>query len=962
MAIPIRRLGRLARAVVASGACLGVLSPAFAATSEPHPPAPIADPTQGIILPGTDPAPFYEDALVRYNRGDYANAIIQLKNALRANPEHLPARILIGQAHLRHGSPAEAEEAFNRALRGGADEILILPDLAQAYLAQRKFKVLFENIRPGARAAHVEAEIMVTHGLAHLEQQHMDEAARAFAAARMLDPTNPGPLLGQARIALGSNDVATAEDLTGRALTIDENDTDAWYVMGDIQRTRGDSAGAVEHYSRALELDPGHLQSRIARAATLIDNGDHGAAAADIELIRQFSPYDPQASYLRAYLLAQGGDQQGAQSILREAAQIMGGQDPSAVLDHPPSLLLSGVLNYAQGHYDEAFTYLDRFIKLAEHHAGARKMLGDILLRNGDPEEAVRVLEPAVQVAPDDAHLLTLLGRAYMRTSRNEDATRVFGQTVARSPDNADYRTHLATAHIAAGQRDRAIEELRAALALDPGATRAAVILARVHLQGADNQAALKVAAALAERQPNSAEAHNLTAAAHLGLGHRTEAQTALRRAITADPNFFPPYFNLARLLERDGDTAGATGLYNAILERERGQAQAMTELSRLAEAGGDYAAAALWLEKLRAIDPSNLAAQLRLLDLYLRADRPTAAIYLAQELEAKHPANAEVLMAKARAQLATFETSDAAATLRSAASVAARSPKQLSEIAQLQLAARDIPGARNALERALRVDSRFLAAQASLATLEEQAGNLDRALALTTKIRSAHPLSSLADVITGDVMMRTARYEEAAHAYLNGLRLQPSSALVTRLYGSRRAAGHKLHGLAELEAWLTQHPDDEAVQKALASAYTDNEQYAKAIEQHELLAARRPEDAAVLNNLAWLYQLTGDPRAIELAERAYALAPNSAGTIDTLGWVLVSQGQLARGLTLLREAHVRASSDAGVRYHLAVALNQLGRPDEAREQLEAALASDGAFVEQAAAEALLRSLTGARR
>lgn len=587
----------------------------------------------------------------------------------------------------------------------------------------------------------------------------------------------------------------------------------------------------------------------------------------------------------------------------------------------------------------------------------ARMMLGDILLGDDDPQEAVRVLEPGLSIAPADSQLLVLLGRAYMQSGRHADAIMVLSQAVAQAPDNADHRTRLATAHIAAGQRDRAIEDLNAALALDPSANRAATILAGLHLENGNNGAALKVAMALTAREPANAEAHRIAGAAQLALGRTTEAAAELRRAITLAPDVFQPYFDLARLLEGADDTTGATVLYNALLDRDRNHGPALSELSRLAEARGDFDAAAIWLEKLWAADPDDLAAQLRLLDLYLRTDRPTAAIQLVEELEANHPADAAILMAKARAQLATFATAEAAAALRSAASLAARSPTLLSEIAQLQLAARDVPGARKALERALRVDSTFLAARTSLATLEAEAGNIDRALALAADIRVAHPLSSLGDVITGDVMMRAGRYREAAHAYVNGLRLQSSTALVTRLYGARRAAGQKLQGLGELEAWLTQHPNDDAVQSMLASAYMDNEQYAKAIEQHELLTTRRPDDAAALNNLAWLYQLTGDPRAMQTAEQAYNLAPDSAGTIDTLGWVLVNSGELRRGLTLLREAHARASKDAGVRYHLAVALHALDRPDEAREQLEAALASGAGFNEEAAARNLLQKL-----
>ena len=126
----------------------------------------------------------------------------------------------------------------------------------------------------------------------------------------------------------------------------------------------------------------------------------------------------------------------------------------------------------------------------------------------------------------------------------------------------------------------------------------------------------------------------------------------------------------------------------------------------------------------------------------------------------------------------------------------------------------------------------------------------------------------------------------------------------------------------------------------------------------HEKLLEERPNDVGILNNLAWTYHRLGDPRAVSIAERAYSLAPNVAATIDTLGWILVQQGNPERGLPLLREAHARASRESAVRYHLAVALNQLGRVDEARTELEAALEGGGNFDGEAEARALLRRLT----
>jgi Tfp pilus assembly protein PilF len=78
---------------------------------------------------------------------------------------------------------------------------------------------------------------------------------------------------------------------------------------------------------------------------------------------------------------------------------------------------------------------------------------------------------------------------------------------------------------------------------------------------------------------------------------------------------------------------------------------------------------------------------------------------------------------------------------------------------------------------------------------------------------------------------------------------------------------------------------------------------------------------------LAWLYFENGNSKARELAEKAYQLAPNSAGILDTYGWILVNEGSVAEGIELLQKAVAAADSSgidvAEIEAHLATAMNK---------------------------------------
>jgi Flp pilus assembly protein TadD len=159
------------------------------------------------------------------------------------------------------------------------------------------------------------------------------------------------------------------------------------------------------------------------------------------------------------------------------------------------------------------------------------------------------------------------------------------------------------------------------------------------------------------------------------------------------------------------------------------------------------------------------------------------------------------------------------------------------------------------------------------------------------------------------------------------------------------------------LSEWLAAHPDDIEVLSARADFMMQRERWSDAVGLLEGLDDRLPDNPSVLNNLAYARQRAGSPEALQTAQRAQTLAPQSPQVNDTLGWMLVEQGRPDEGLTYLREAVARNANDATLRYHLGFALHALGRDGEAVEELRAALRLSGDFSDRMNAQALLDRL-----
>ena len=107
---------------------------------------------------------------------------------------------------------------------------------------------------------------------------------------------------------------------------------------------------------------------------------------------------------------------------------------------------------------------------------------------------------------------------------------------------------------------------------------------------------------------------------------------------------------------------------------------------------------------------------------------------------------------------------------------------------------------------------------------------------------------------------------------------------------------------------------------------------------------AEQPENIVALNNLAWLYSIEKDRRALEFAKKAYNIKPEDAGIQDTYGWILVQQGKVEEGLRILQKVIKRLPDVPEVRYHYATALMKSGEEIKARKIFVELLENDEPF------------------
>jgi putative PEP-CTERM system TPR-repeat lipoprotein len=905
-------------------------------------------------------AKFYENAVTRYEKNDVPGAIVQLKNAIQQDPKMLAAQILLGRLLLEQGDAAAAETTFEQALRLGVDRSEIAVPMARAALELGKPDKVLQGVGPDALQPGPRTELLIVRGHAHRALRDYDAAARSYRDALELEPKNVTARLALADLLIQQGRRDAARKTIAEAMGIAPTDPRPWELTGKLALAEDNAKAALEAYGKAIALQPEYVEALIGRTMLQLDRGALDEAGKDLETIKRVSPLEPRGLYARALYGARRGDE----SMVREALQ-----DLVDAVDRVPRdvlrmraaelLKLGGLAYYGLGQQQKARLYFEDYLLVRPGDVGARKVLASILLSQGWPREAIDVLETARRAAPRDPDVLLLLGSAHMARRRYELANGYLEEALRMSGGSGTAHTALGLSMLGSGNELLGVEHLERALKKDPAQARAGLTLAIIELGRGRAAVAVEKAEAVAKQQPSNPVAHNILGAARTAAGDRKGARAAYEKALALQPRFVAASLNLAKLDVGEGDHAAARARLQGVLKQQPRNREALFELALVEEAARRPDEAIRLLEKARG-DRRNVAASVRLIDTYLRFRQPEKALEVAREAEAAAPEDLEVLAALGRAYSANGNDKLAQQSFSRMTRLAGFNPAWQTRIASYQLASGNTAGAVQSLERALSAQPEFVPAQVMMVEVDLQRGDLMRADQRARAIAKRDPENRAAQRLLADIALAGKKYPQAIEGYRKSLSAEPSTEAAIRLYRAHLSAGSVRDAVQSMESWLRSHPDDLEARRALAEGHLHAGDLAAARTQYEAIVAKeKTADPAVLNNLANVLLRLGDVKALGYAEQAHQLAPQDAAIQDTLGWVLVQQGQADLGLRHLRDARLRDPQNPEIRYHLAVALARAGRRDEARQELEQALKGGAAFPDGGAAQKLMAELAG---
>lgn len=885
-----------------------------------------------------------------YSKGELSAAVIELKNALKKNPNNTEARWLLGEVYLDIGKGADAEKELDQAKKLGVGaEALFIPK-GRALLLQQRYDLALAHLKtPHNDSPQFLAQVETLRGEALIGLKQGAEGCATLEKAKGLDPKHVRAYLGLARCAISKRQPEQAKADLLQAISIEPLNDATLTMLGDYERILGQSATAKSYYDKALKQRPNNLDALAGRAAISIAEEKFLEAKQYAKKIHTVAKGHPTGYLLHGIANYAEHNYADARSDFDNVLKA----DPGNL----PGLLWSGMTNYSLQNYETAQVQLAVVVERDRNNAQARRVLGASYLRMGLPARALETVKPLIGADSKDSKALTLAGEAYFSQKQPDRANEFFQRAATLDPKDATIRSGLGLSQLSAGNTAQAIADLEVASSLNEQEIRADMLLATVRLRDKQYDQAIQVAQRMIKKRPKEPMPLNVMGVAYVGKQDYASARKYFEQALSLAPTFFDAASNLAGLDLRDKNPKAARGRFEALLKADKDNLPAMMALAAMAMQTNQDKEALEWYERASKANPGALPPRLALVRYHLAHNNPQQAISIAREAQEKAPEVAEVLELLGATQLAVGERENALVSYRKLVDLNPKDALAYAKLGNIQSTLGRVNDARQTLAKALELNPDNTVIIEEMIMVEVAAKRFDVAMRLTKEAQARYPKYQRGYVLEGDIWYGQRRFAEALKAYEAAFALAPSGRLVSQVHQVLVLMNKRSEAKARVDEWLKTHPADVTVLGYLAERALAESRYQEAIGHYESLLKAGPKNLLALNNLAGLYQHEKDPRALNIAEQAYQLDPDSAGVLDTLGWILLEQGKVDRAVDLLAKAVQSAPGIPVSRYRYAVALEKSGNRLEAKKQIEVALASKTPFTERAEAQAVLARL-----
>ncbi|WP_423823450.1 XrtA/PEP-CTERM system TPR-repeat protein PrsT [Salinisphaera sp. SPP-AMP-43] len=882
----------------------------------------------GALLAGgcgsSSPEQRIEKARQDYQKHDYHAAEVQLKTVLQKQPDNGQAWALLGRTSLAERQFDDAIHQFRKAISAGQSQASVAVPFGRALVASGQFQQALDTLEVDSQTSdHARALAISLKGDALAGLQKTNQAAKAYAQALSIEPDLSDALRGKARLAVQRGDMQSARQVLSQAVTANGNDAGALELLGQVEYRTQHCEPAIQHLGQALKVGKGVLSnsqvqtSRVLMADCQLRTGQVEAAKGNIQTVLSANQSNPFGNYLQSLLYIRQGEYQQAANHVQSILNV----EPRNLR----AMTLMAWLRIAQGRPQDAQPFLTRVLQQSPDNVAALRLQAGLWMAQNRDDQARDLVEKAYQQQADTPGLRGALKQVMAELEQQQNSS----DASERGLDDVTLQLGLARSLAQMGS-ESAAQTILEKIQPKTAAQRRKVETARVQIALANNAAsdAIQRAKTLVKQNPDDLGAKRLLADSYIAAGEYDTADDILAEAQQSHPDSESLVQARTQLATQRGNYAQALELLEPLHDQKPDNVDITLALADLyGRAGNDDDRIALLKQAVQS-KPQAPRLSKALARAYLGNGQHDQALALVEKQLKQHSQDPDWFQLKGVTLLTSGQVDAGIKALSQAAQKAPDRPGLSLDVAKAQLSQGRTDQAIQSLKELREQSPDFWPAAAFLALAQASAGQTAAALDQVKALRSAGHAHE-ADILDGDVLRQAKRYAQANRAYSKAFEAKPNARLAQTLFDVRRA-GNIEDPAAPLREWLEQSPNDAATALRLASWYQAQDETDKAAAMYRKVLASHGDAVVALNNLAVIETDSNPQQALSYAQKAHANAPGSPAITDTLGWVLVNNDQLNRGIELLEQAESKVGADRPeIRFHLGAALSKRAQADD---------------------------------
>jgi len=847
-------------------------------------------------------------------------AIIELKNAIKADPNSALARYTLGQIYLDQGDFLSAIKELKKANQNIELSNKVVPLLAQAYQKSGKeYELLDLEESSNDLNDASKLQLAVFTSIYYSQKNDVENARKYLSIATSLSEDNVYSQLANAWLKKSEKQIDDAITIVTKLSNESTELSELKLLQGHLFSAKGEFAKAAQSYQEYSLAHPKQYQVKMFLANSLLAAGENDKADEELNTLLKLFPKHPFVNQLKSQLSYTQGNYESAKQFANVALQSVG-------MPMPMAKLILGLSAYQLKEYEQAYQSLRTVVSDLPNNHPVHELLLSLQLQLGYSSEAAKSFQDLNKFISGDEKLLQNTSLAFSRAGNDKVANELVDKALELSPNNADLMMQKGMLKLKE-QDSAGFALLEKSLLLNPELKTANITLAMQYVTERKYDKALEIAKKWQQSKSGNIQGKLLEGVIYTAQFNLSKAKEIFNQVLKIDDNNVPANYYVGQLELNDKNYDQALVQFEKVLKQSPAHFGALQYIIWTALASSNQDKVNEFFVKLRKEFPQKLSLILaQSLNIATQGNIPKAIDFL-NKYRDSDIVNQDYWFALADLYKQNNQLDESKEIYKK---LLVDNPKSMN--ARLSLLA-NYALEKNYLAIIAEVNEALALAPNNLklkvikSKYLLKSNQLDSAYLLLIELEKSLPENVDVKRMQADYEFRKGNYKQAVIILDEVYAKNKSEHHLMEYVKALKAVNQNDKAINELGEFLKNSKDKHIMAKAAYAQLLLVNNPNKALLQYYNLLEDMPDNVILLNNTALAeLSLNFIDKAMQHAKKAVTLAPKKAALIDTYAQVLMEDKQFEQANKNFEIAHKLAKTNDEIFIHFAQSLAKLGK------------------------------------